>query len=439
MWFAQFARQVIKWGQLTIIDAHGRRHTIDNHDGPSATIRLHDPALHHRLAWNPYLFVGEAYVDRTLTIETGTLYDFLEICMANAGVVDAHWLSRGVSTLQRLARQIHQYNPIGRARANVAHHYDLSDALYDLFLDSDRQYSCAYFTHAHEDLEQAQLDKMRHLAAKLLLEPGQRVLDIGSGWGGLALHMAEAGAGEVLGITLSEEQLKVSQRRAERAGLADRVRFELRDYREQRGGFERIVSVGMFEHVGVRHYPEFVGKLRELLTDDGVAVLHSIGRMDGPSATSPWIRKYIFPGGYAPALSEVLPVIERRPLWVTDIEILRLHYAETLRAWRRRFAANRARVVRLYDQRFCRMWEFYLISSELAFRYGGHMVFQIQMAKRQDAVPLTRDYITDWERGHLAWRRHGGGIAGSAHRRPAILAPSHKRVTGGCHVTLGDR
>ena len=223
--------------------------------------------------------------------------------------------------------------------ANVAHHYDLSDTLYGLFLDADRQYSCAYFTHTHDDLEQAQQGKKRHLAAKLLLEPGVRVLDIGSGWGGLGLYLAEAGAAQVVGITLSEEQLKVSRDRAGRAGLDDRVRFELCDYRAMRGTFDRIVSVGMFEHVGVRHFPEFFAAVRDLLTDDGVAVLHSIGRADGPGVTNPWIRKYIFPGGYAPALSEVLPVVERLGLWVTDIEILRLHYAETLRLWRRRFQA----------------------------------------------------------------------------------------------------
>ncbi|MGH6886480.1 MAG: class I SAM-dependent methyltransferase, partial [Geminicoccales bacterium] len=295
----------------------------------------------------------------------------------------------------------HQYNPVPRARANAAHHYDLSDALYDLFLDADRQYSCAYFTHPHDDLAQAQADKKRHIAAKLLLRPGHRVLDIGSGWGGLGLYLAGAGAGEVVGITLAEEQLKVSRARAEQAGLADRVRFELRDYRDQAGRFDRIVSVGMFEHVGLQHYPAFFRKIRELLVEDGVALVHAIGRMHGPGATNAWIRKYIFPGGYAPALSEVLPAVERLGLWVTDIEILRLHYAKTLRAWRRRFMANRDRVAQVYDERFCRMWEFYLIGSELAFRRMGHMVFQIQLAKRQDAVPLTRDYIVDWERGRL--------------------------------------
>ncbi len=276
----------------------------------------------------------------------------------------------------------------------------LPDRLYDLFLDSDRQYSCAYFQNPNEGLETAQLNKQRHLAAKLLFEPGQRILDIGSGWGGLALYLARAGARQVTGLTLSQEQLKIADRRTAEAGLDDKVHFHLRDYREETGTYDRIVSVGMFEHVGVNHYPEFFAKVKELLSEDGICVLHSIGRMAGPSTTCSWIRKYIFPGGYAPALSEVLPVVEQSGLWVADIEILRLHYAETLRAWRHRFQANRPRIARLLDERFCRMWEFYLAASEAAFRHGDHMVFQMQLAKRRDAVPLTRDYITEWQHTH---------------------------------------
>jgi cyclopropane-fatty-acyl-phospholipid synthase len=401
MLLSGFAQQVIREGDLTIIDATGRPHRLGDGRGRRVVIRLHDKSLHHRLALNPYLYIGEAFMEGTLTLEQGSLYDFLDICAANERRVSRHLLSRAVRALELLLRRIHQYNPVRRAQANVAHHYDLSDTLYDLFLDADRQYSCAYFTHEHDDLEQAQRDKKRHLAAKLLLDSGVRVLDIGSGWGGLGLYLAEAGAGEVVGITLSKEQLKVSRERARRAGLADRVRFELCDYRALDGKFDRIVSVGMFEHVGIRHYPEFFGAIRDLLTEDGVALLHSIGRADGAGATNPWIRKYIFPGSYTPALSEVLPVVERLGLWVTDIEILRLHYAQTLRLWRKRFLANRARIAKLYDERFCRMWEFYLVGCELAFRHMGQMVFQLQLAKRQHAVPLTRDYITDWERGRL--------------------------------------
>jgi cyclopropane-fatty-acyl-phospholipid synthase len=401
MSLSEFAKRVIKEGDLTIIDAAGRRYRVGDGTGRRATIRLHDKSLQRRLAANPFLLLGEAYMDGALTIEQGSLYDFLDICTANIRHAGTQPLVRILYAFDRLLRRVHQYNPMHRAQANVAHHYDLSDALYGLFLDADRQYSCAYFTHSHDDLDQAQQDKKRHLAAKLLLEPGVRVLDIGSGWGGLGLYLAEAGAGQVVGITLSKEQLRVSRDRARRAGLDDRVRFELCDYRAMRGTFDRIVSVGMFEHVGVRHFHEFFAAIRDLLTEDGVAVLHSIGRADGPGATNAWIRKYIFPGGYAPALSEVLPSVERLGLWVTDVEVLRLHYAETLRLWRRRFRTNRARVAKLYDERFCRMWEWYLVASELAFRRMRHMVFQLQLAKRQDAVPLTRDYVTDWERRRL--------------------------------------
>jgi cyclopropane-fatty-acyl-phospholipid synthase len=297
-------------------------------------------------------------------------------------------------------RRLRQHNPIGRARSNVAHHYDLKDTLYELFLDKDRQYSCAYFQTGNDTLEAAQANKKRHLAAKLLLKPGHRVLDIGSGWGGLGLYLAQIERVDVTGVTLSVEQHKVSNERAKDMGLAERVRFNLRDYRSDTGCYDRIVSVGMFEHVGAGHYDEFFGKLKTLLKDDGVAVLHSIGRMEPPDSTNPWLRKYIFPGGYSPALSEVLAAIERAGLWVTDIEILRLHYAETLKEWSRRFQTNREGIKSLYDERFCRMWEFYLTACEMSFRYFDQMVFQIQLARRQDAVPLVRDYVTDWERSH---------------------------------------
>ena len=237
-------------------------------------------------------------------------------------------------------------------------------------------------------------------AAKLMIRPGQKVLDIGSGWGGLAIYLAAECGTDVTGLTLSVEQQKLATRLAAAAGLSDRVRFHLRDYREEAGQYDRIVSVGMFEHVGVNHYATFFAKVKSLLTADGVALLHSIGRMAGPGSTPAWIRKYIFPGGYVPALSEVVPVVERQRLWITDIEILRLHYARTLRAWRRCFEQNRERIKSIYDERFCRMWEMYLVGSEIAFRRGGHMVFQMQLAKSLEAVPLTRDYVTDWERAH---------------------------------------
>jgi cyclopropane-fatty-acyl-phospholipid synthase len=314
--------------------------------------------------------------------------------------VDSTAMMRWSYRLQRWLRVLEQYNPIGKAQKNVAHHYDLRGELYDFFLDSDRQYSCAYFRTGNESLEIAQADKKLHIASKLLLKPGQRVLDIGSGWGGMGLYLARSFDVDVTGVTLSREQHGMSNRRAAEAGIADRVRFKLIDYREEPGRYDRIVSVGMFEHVGSAHYFEYFTKVKELLADDGVMLLHSIGRMEPPGGTNTWLRKYIFPGGYTPALSEVLAAIEKAGLWVTDIEVLRLHYAETLRLWRERFLANREQIKNLagYDDRFCRMWEFYLAGCEVAFRYMNQMVFQIQITRRQDAVPLTRDYMASGER-----------------------------------------
>jgi cyclopropane-fatty-acyl-phospholipid synthase len=295
-------------------------------------------------------------------------------------------------------RWFHQYNSVRRARANAEHHYDLSGELYELFLDPDRQYSCAYFKTGTETLEQAQYDKKQHIAAKLLLKPQMKVLDIGSGWGGLALHLAQLSDVDVTGVTLSREQPKVAQARAAASGLSEQVKFHLRDYRKEHGVYDRIVSIGMFEHVGAMHYPAFFAKLKQLLAPDGVALLHAIGRMEAPATTNAWLRKYIFPGSYCPALSEVVSAVERSGLWVTDIEILRLHYADTLREWARRFQSNRERARELYDERFCRMWEFYLAACEMAFRCGRMMVFQIQIARRQDAVPLTRNYLVEAEK-----------------------------------------
>ena len=393
-----FLKSLITVGSLRVIDAGGKLHEFSGSPGPSVTVRLHDRALHTRLFFNPNLSVGEAFMDGTLTVEDGDVYDFVALGMMNLGTGQGHWVQDIIAGFRRMGKRLAQHNPVGRAQANVAHHYDLSDTLYELFLDKDRQYSCAYFQTTEDSLDEAQENKRRHIAAKLLLEPESRVLDVGSGWGGLALYLSQVSGADVTGITLSQEQLKVAQERAAAAGLAAKVRFNLQDYREVTGRFDSIVSVGMFEHVGVGHYRAFFNAVRDLLADDGVALLHSIGRMEGPRATSPWVRKYIFPGGYVPALSEVLSAIERTGLVVTDVEILRLHYAETLKAWRRNFNANRARIAEIYDERFCRMWEFYLAGAEASFRYGGLMVFQVQMARRQEAVPLTRDYITDWER-----------------------------------------
>ena len=399
MLLSRLFERIITTGRLRVIDAGGLLHTFGS-GGATVTIRLHDPALHWKLAARPRLYFGEAFMDGKLTIEEGGLYDLIDLFAVNLEALPAGLTSQLLNGYLTLFRRLHQYNPLPRARQNVAHHYDLSDQLYELFLDRDWQYSCGYFRDGSEDLDTAQLDKKQHIAAKLLIRPGQRVLDIGSGWGGLALYLAGECGAHVTGLTLSVEQHKVATRRAAAAGLADRLSFHLRDYREEVGHYDRIVSVGMFEHVGVNHYRAFFTKLKSLLAPDGVALLHSIGRKDGPGATNPWIRKYIFPGGYVPALSEVLPTIEQLRLWVTDIEILRLHYAETLRAWRLRFERNRNRARAIYDERFCRMWEMYLVASEIAFRRQDHMVFQIQLAKAVDAVPLTRDYMLDWEREH---------------------------------------
>ncbi len=394
--------RIITIGRLRVIDAAGTIHGFSGSPGASVAIRLHDPALHWKLLVRPRLYLPEAFMDGTLTIEEGELYDLIDLLAENLEALPPGFLARLLDGSFAFLRRLHQYNPLSRARQNAAHHYDLSDQLYELFLDRDRQYSCAYFHDGDEDIETAQLDKKRHIAAKLLLRPGHKVLDIGSGWGGLALYLAGECGADVTGLTLSVEQHKVATRRAAQAGLSDRVRFFLRDYREEGGHYDRIVSVGMFEHVGINHYGAFFAQLKALLAPDGVALLHSIGRMDGPGSTHPWIRKYIFPGGYAPALSEVVPVAERLRLWITDIEVLRLHYAETLRAWRRRFERNRDRLRAIYDERFCRMWEMYLVGSEVAFRRSGHLVFQMQLAKAVDSVPITRDYMPDWERSHAA-------------------------------------
>ena len=393
-------RHLIRRGRLTVIDAGGKSHVFAGEPGPDITVRLHDRALAWKLFLNPRLYAGEAFMDGSLTIENASIYDFLNLCTENMAAAPPRWMTPLYNGFGSAFRQFQQRNPITRAHRNVAHHYDLSDTLYDLFLDADRQYSCAYFPNLGISIEEAQANKKRHIAAKLLLKPGQSVLDIGCGWGGLAIYLARECGVEVTGLTLSVEQHKVAEQRAAAAGLSERVRFRLEDYRAHRGVYDRIVSVGMFEHVGVPQYSDFFGAVHALLSENGVALLHSIGRMDGPAATNPWLRKYIFPGGYSPALSEVVPVVERARLWITDIEVLRLHYAETLKLWRQRFNANRERIRALYDERFCRMWEFYLAGSEVAFRHQGHLVFQMQMARSIDAVPLTRDYMVDWERSH---------------------------------------
>ncbi len=406
--FIAILKSVIRNGSLRVTDAAGRSHIVGDGTVPRAAIRLTSKRLEYSLLLNPSLSVGEAFMDGALVVEDGTLYDFLDVVARNFDNVGRlPWLA----FIERIGRGLKQHNPIGKAQHNVAHHYDLSAQLYDIFLDRDRQYSCAYFSSPTDSLDTAQEDKKRHIAAKLLLDrPGIKVLDIGSGWGGLGLYLAQHSDVDVTGVTLSTEQHTLSSERATNAGLADRVRFLLRDYREETGRYDRVVSVGMFEHVGKRNYAEFFAKVRELLTDDGVALLHSIGYSDTPAPINPFLRKYIFPGADLPSLSEIFAVVERCGLWVTDVEILRLHYAETLRHWRERFMARRDEVVRLYDERFCRMWEFYLALCEIGFRRRSNVVFQIQLGKRVDAMPITRDYMVDWER-HARQAEFDGNVS----------------------------
>ena len=354
-----------------------------------------------RLALRPDLALGEAYMDGSLTIEDGDIFHAMAFLMDNAERSGGFHLQRWGRSLNFWMRRLQQRNAIPAAQSNVAHHYDSSSGLYELFLDTDRQYSCAYFMSENESLAGAQRNKKLHIAAKLLLdESGLNVLDIGSGWGGLSLELSHLSQVKVTGVTLSEEQAKISTERAAKSGMAGDMTFRLQDYRTVDDTFDRIVSVVMFEHVAVSRYPEFFAKCRDLLADDGVGLLHTIGQSSGPAATCDWVRKYIFPGGYMPALSEVIPAIEQAGLFITDIEFLRCRYADTLRDWRRRFNANRQKVAEIYDERICRMWEFYLAASEAAFRYSAHEVFQIQFAKRKETASDTRDYMFEWERSH---------------------------------------
>ena len=389
-------KRVVQIGDIVFVDSDGAPHRYGEGTGREVRVRLNDRRLERELVLDPELFAGEAYMQGRLAIEQGTLYDFLALMMRNMVAAPLPGWSQAPAMARRLTRRLAQLNLKQQARRHVAHHYDIDPRIYDLFLDPDRQYSCAYFSGA-VGLEEAQLLKKRHIAAKLAVEPGHRVLDIGSGWGGLALYLAKVAGAEVTGITLSEEQLEASRARARAEGLGNALQFLLQDYREASGRFDRIVSVGMFEHVGVTHYGQFFRTLCNLLADDGIALLHTIGRSDQPAPTNPFIARYIFPGGALPALSEILPVIERCGLVVTDIEVIRLHYAETLRAWRERFLARRAEAVAIAGDEFARMWEFYLAGCESAFRYQNLVVFQIQLAKRVDAVPLTRDYIGEAE------------------------------------------
>ena len=393
-------KSFVRVGTLKVIDADGNLHVFSGEPGPNVTMRLTDRSLYHKLVFNPELHAGEAYMDGRMSFEDSTLRDFLTLFSLNRLSLGSYPLQRVLRAVSRQFKRLQQANPVGKAQQNVAHHYDLGNDFYRLFLDDGLQYSCAYFLNDDETLEQAQRNKRRLLAAKLNLAPGQTILDIGCGWGDLALYLAGLEDVEVTGVTLSREQADLAQARAREAGLDGRVRFAVQDYREVEGRFDRIVSVGMFEHVGVHHYREFFGKLAALMDDDGLALIHSIGHMSPPGTASPWLRKYIFPGAYSPALSEVFDAVEKNSLWVTDLEFLRLHYAKTLAHWGRRFAANRAEIEAMYDEKFVRMWEFYLTSAEMMFVTGSQLVFHMQLARKRDTAPINRDYITDQQRAY---------------------------------------
>ena len=403
---------LVKNGSLTLIDADGVSHhhgTLGNdgsnseNSGPRAVVRLHDASLYGKIFLNPELVAGEAYMDGTLTCEDNTVIgDLLQIFHANAKNLRGRPFRRTMSGAVKKLRRFQQHNPVIKSRENVAHHYDLSNDFYKMFLDEEMNYSCAYFENEDMSLEAAQQAKLRHIAAKLRVEPGMRVLDIGCGWGSMAFYLAEHLDARIVGVTLSKEQQALAMARAEEKNLQNKIDFRLMDYREVREDFDRIVSIGMFEHVGVPHYTEFFDKIDELLTPDGVALIHAIGHRSPPNTTGPWIRKYIFPGGYSPSLSETFAAIEKSGLWVADTETLRLHYAYTLRKWRLRFEARRAEVAEMFDERFCRMWDFYLSTSEFAFRNGTHFNFQIQLIKSVGALPIHRDYMVEAERALIA-------------------------------------
>ncbi|GAA0785256.1 class I SAM-dependent methyltransferase [Roseibium denhamense] len=392
-------RSFIKNGRMRVIDAAGELHEFGSgENGPTVTIRLHSKKLYTALFLNPELAAGEAYMDGSLTMEEGsTCYDFMFLFSINRAPLGAHPVQSLLRKSWKALRRYQQKNSVERAKAQARHHYDLSTDLYRLFLDDGLNYSCAYYRSEDDSLEAAQAQKLTHLVAKLDLQPDMRVLEIGGGWGSLAIRMAQAGA-HVTSLNVSPEQVKIAEQRVKAAGVEDRVEFVLKDYREFEGQFDRIISVGMMEHVGIGHLDAYFGKIRDCLTDNGFAVVHSIGRMTPPGTTGPFIRKYIFPGGYVPALSEVFASTERLGLWVCDAEILRLHYYYTIRDWRIRFEERRADAAALYDDAFCRMWEFYLSAVELGFLHGSNMVFQLLLSKERDAVPILRDFMVDNER-----------------------------------------
>ena len=394
MQLVSFLNRLIKEDGFILIDADTRKYIIGNPKKEKPiTLKLLDKKLHYKLLLYPDLYLGEAYMDGDIEIENGSLTDFLEVTMKNIGRNEINIFGKILKKIRGTYRYLTNFNIAKKSKDNVAHHYDISNDFYDLFLDPKRQYSCAYFKTENDTLETAQNNKIDHLVKKLNLKPNQKVLDIGSGWGSLAIEIAKKTKCEVTGITLSENQYKYSLNKVKENNLENQVQFKLSDYRNLREKFDRIVSVGMFEHVGRKFYKTFFRQVNNLLNHDGLALIHTIGSIDGPRDPQPWITKYIFPGGYTPSMSELASPIEKSGLIVSDIEVLRMHYAHTLRNWKERCISNKSKILEMFDEKFFRMWEFYLTSCELAFRWGDQVVFQFQLTKDLTTAPTTRDYI----------------------------------------------
>ena len=390
----RFLENLIKEDGFVLIDANAKEYIIGKPKKINPIkIRLLDKSLHYKLLFLPELYFGEAYADGSLVIENGTLTEFLDIAMKNIGRSEINSFSKIIKKIKGTYRYFTNFNLAYKSKKNVAHHYDISEKLYDLFLDKNRQYSCAYFKKNTDSLETAQNNKIDHITKKLNLKPNQKVLDIGSGWGTLAIEIAKKSQCEVLGITLSENQLEYSNKKVKELNLENQVSFKLMDYRELDEKFDKIVSVGMFEHVGRKFYNTYFTKVSNLLKKDGIALIHTIGSIDSPRDPHPWISKYIFPGGYTPSLSEIVPSIEKSGLIISDVEVLRMHYSHTLRNWKERFLGKKEEVLSMFDEKFFRMWEFYLTGCEMAFKWGDQVVFQLQLAKDNSSVPNTRDYI----------------------------------------------
>ena len=389
----QSLKKFIVTGRLIIRFANGNVQEFGEETSNPVVVSLVTNNLPRKLTINPELTLGEEYSHGNLTIENDDLFGFLKILASNATAQQNHWLTKLVKLRQNAFRNFIQRNKLLTAKSNVAHHYDLSPTLYEMFLDRDKNYSCAYFQSDEDTLEEAQQNKKNHIAKKLMLKPNMRVLDIGCGWGGMSLYLAREYDVNVLGITLSKEQKMVCEHRAEEEGLSQKVEFKLMDYREDVGKFDRVVSIGMFEHVGAPNYNRYFKEIVQKLSDNGIALIHTIGRSAPPGGTNPWINKYIFPGGYIPAMSEVLESLEKHNFYVTDIEVLRVHYAKTLKQWHENFKKNENKIRELYDDKFCRMWRYYLIASEISFRYYQYVVFQFQISKQLESLPLTRKYL----------------------------------------------